>query len=127
MEMQGIDTHSLYRQFEAAGFTPPQAEATVSAFQRVIQYNLVTKQDLAKFELSTQHNFLDAQKQMKEMDVKLSQQIKEVDLRINQVEANLRASMSETKADLVKWMMGGFITTLGLQTALISLLLHFFR
>jgi len=99
-----IDTLRLAKQL-GAHFPPEQSEALTEALAGLVESDLATKRDLKELEMALRHD-------VKELEVTLKRDIKELELR-------LEAKIAETKAELVRWVIGaGF-----LQTALIAALL----
>ncbi len=97
-----FDTHDFVRRLHDAGFSETQAEILTQLQQESVDATLeqmhdvdvVTRQDLRETELTLKHD-------------------------LREVELKLELKISETKAELVRWVIGVGL----LQTALITALL----
>jgi hypothetical protein len=80
--ISALDTHQTVKELTAAGFTDAQAEALTGALRRVQDIdlsNLATKSDLAELRTIMKSDITD-----------------------------VRREIAETKAELIKWMIGIF-------------------
>lgn len=104
-----FDTHDFVRRLHDAGFSETQAEILTQLQQESVDATLeqfhnidaVTKQDLRETELALKHN-------LREAELKLELKIVET-----------HTAIAQTKAELIRWVIGVGM----LQTALITALL----
>lgn len=113
-----FDTHEFFIKLKRVGFSEEQAEAitdlqkttsTKTLEQAKHDYdleNISSKKDLELLELNIKRD-------LKETELRLDARIKETDLKIELVKAELkrdiesvRKEMAETKAELVRWVVG---------------------
>lgn len=101
-----FDTHEFVKRLREAGFSEPQAEA-ITDLQRQANAAAIdqAKHDYHLDELATKRD-LDAR-------------IKETELKIELVRADLKKDMAETKAELIRWVVGVGILQLTIITALL--------
>lgn len=94
MSVVAFDTHKFVKRLREAGFTEPQAEAVTQAVQEAASIDLTalaTKQDLAE-----------VQRDIAELRQSSKSDVREAELR-------LEAKIAETKADLLKTIVGAVV------------------
>jgi len=104
----GMDTHEVVKELLAAGFTEGQAEAVtrlVYRAQDIDLSSLATKADLAATKTELQAD-LAATKTELQAGLAATK---------TELHAGLQVSLAETKAEILKWMVG----TIGVQTVVI--------
>lgn len=107
MTILAIDTYALVTQLKEAGIPEPQAAAQVATLTKVIDTAFAqVKHDYQLDDLITKRD-------LKELEVRLDSRIKETELKIELVRSELkrdietvRKEIAETKADLVRWVVG---------------------
>jgi len=88
-----FDTHAFYVELVESGLAEKTADALTKA---------VTKIELAKIEeLATKHD------------------VKELDLKIELVKAELKRDIAETKAELIRWVVGVGLLQITIITGLV--------
>jgi len=88
-----IDTYALVAQLKEAGIPEPQAAAQVATITKAIDTAL--EQARHKYDLDRLLTNKD-----------LDSRIKETELKIELVRSELKRDLAETKADLVRWVVG---------------------
>jgi len=107
-----IDTYALVAKLKDAGVPEQQAAAQVETITKVIDTALgQARHDYQLEDLITKRD-------LKELEVKLESRIKETELKIELVRSELKRDIAETKAELVRWVVGVGV----LQTVLITAL-----
>jgi len=93
MTTLAIDTYALVAQLKEAGIPEPQAAAQVATITKAIDTAL--EQARHKYDLDRLLTNKD-----------LDSRIKETELKIELVRSELKRDLAETKADLVRWVVG---------------------
>jgi len=102
MSTSSFDTHAFFNELKGAGFTEQQAEVITKLQKTTITTTLEqARHDYQLDDLTTKRD-------LKELELKLESRIKDTELKI-----------VESKADLIRWVVGVGV----LQTALITALL----
>ena len=112
-----FDTLAYSKDMQEAGFTREQADAMASAnaaaFQSmVVSRRLATKDDVERLERKLDNTRRDLESQISSVKNDLELQI-----------GSVRTEIAESKHDILKWMVTGFIT----QSALLVAILAFLR
>ncbi len=118
-----LDTLDFANKLKAGGFTDQQAETQARAIAEIVERQLVSRQD---FELHQS----DITRDIHESENKLELRIKEVEIKIKELETTLRKDIeilraeskrdiAETKAELVRWVVGVGILQIAMITALL--------
>ncbi len=101
-----FDTHRLFLELKNSGLSEAQSEAIIELQKVVIASTLEqARHDFELDDIATNRT--------------LDSRIKETELKIELVRSDLKRDLAETKADLVRWVVGVGL----LQTALITGLL----
>lgn len=100
MTTLAIDTYALVTLLKEAGIPEPQAAAQVATLTKAID----TALEQARHEY--QLDDLITKRDLKELEVQLDSRIKETELKIELVRSELKRDLAETKADLVRWVVG---------------------
>ena len=142
-----FDTHTYVKKLELAGFTETQAEVQVEALSAVleeIKETLATKDDLLIMEerQSGQMRSLEERQagqmrsleerqagQMRSLEERLTGQMNtrfaQVDAQIHSLEerltGQLRSAIAESQNTTLKWIVGLFVTLLGVFIALLKI------
>jgi len=114
---ESFDTHALVEQFIATGFDKKQAEALVSAIKESRDYdlsNLATKKDI--FELKS--DILKLEASTKEDIHSLKQDITRLETAMKYLAT--KEEVAQVKNDIVKWIIGLQITTIGTVFAMLK-------
>jgi len=119
MTTLALDTYSLVTKLKESGVPEQQAAAQVETITKAIGSALEqARHDYQLDDLATKRD-------LKELEVKLESRIKETELKIELVRSELkrdiesvRKEIAETKAELVRWVVGVGV----LQTVLITAL-----
>jgi DNA gyrase/topoisomerase IV subunit A len=102
MSSSSFDTHAFFNELKSAGFSEQQAEVITKLQKTTITTTLEqAKHDYQLDDLTTKRD-------LKELELSLESRIKDTELKI-----------VESKADLIRWVVGVGV----LQTALITALL----
>ena len=102
MSTSSFDTHAFFNELKGAGFTELQAEVITKLQKTTITTTLEqARHDYQLDDLTTKRD-------LKELELRLESRIKDTELKI-----------VESKADLIRWVVGVGV----LQTALITALL----
>lgn len=99
-----FDTLTYAKKLKEAGFTDQQAEAQADALRAIVNDNLATKHDIEELRAGTKQDIALVQRDIKELETRLGRDI------------------AESKADLLKWMVGLLIAQGGLIVALVRLI-----
>ncbi|MHB8369911.1 MAG: CCDC90 family protein [Leptospirales bacterium] len=131
-----FDTHTYVKKLELAGFTETQAEVQVEALSAVleeIKETLATKDDLLIMEerLTGQNRSLEERLtgQNRSLEERLTGQMNtrfaQVDAQIHSLEerltGQLRSAIAESQNTTLKWIVGLFVTLLGVFIALLKI------
>jgi hypothetical protein len=107
-----FDTLKLAQRLEAAGMPPQQAQGVAGAFAETFGESVVTREylDLRLSELRAE-----LRGEIRESEQRLRGEIRESEQRLRAEIVTVRAEISETKAEILKWMFGA----IGFQTLII--------
>jgi tetrahydromethanopterin S-methyltransferase subunit G len=98
-----FDTHDFVKKLKGVGFSEEQAEVLT---------------DLQK---ATSQNTLEQARHDYELDdLATKRDLKEVELKIEMVKSELKREIADTKADLIKWVVGVVVGVALLQTTIIA-------
>jgi hypothetical protein len=112
MTTLALDTYALVTKLKESGVPEQQAAAQVETITKAIDSALgQARHDYQLDDLATKRD-------LKELEVKLESRIKETELKIELVRSELKRDLAETKAELVRWVVGVGL----LQTVLITAL-----
>ena len=101
-----FDTHEFVKRLRESGFSEPQAEAITDLQRQAISVAVdQAKQDWRPDGLATN----------KDMDAR----IKETELKIELVRSDLKRDIADTKAELIRWVVGVGLLQITIITALI--------
>lgn len=103
-----FDTLKYANRLKSAGVPDKQAEAEAEALSEVLEINLK--------ELSTQQDIAGLRKDMEQMETRLN-------ARLDAQRENLRREISDSKAELIRWVVGVGLLQISLITALMVKLL----
>lgn len=104
MSTSSFDTHAFFNELKGAGFSEQQAEVITKLQKTTITTTLEqARHDYQLDDLTTKRD-------LKELELRLESRIKDTELKI-----------VESKADLIRWVVGVGV----LQTALITALRHY--
>jgi hypothetical protein len=103
-----FDTLKYANRLKSAGVPDKQAEAEAEALSEVLEINLK--------ELSTQQDIAGLRKDMEQMETRLN-------ARLDAQRENLRSEISDSKAELIRWVVGVGLLQISLITALMVKLL----
>lgn len=106
MTALAIDTYALVTKLKEAGIPEQQAAAQVETITKAIDVAL---------EQSRHEHDLDNLVTIKNLDAR----IKETELKIELVKSELKREIAETKADLIRWVVGVGLLQITIITALI--------
>jgi tetrahydromethanopterin S-methyltransferase subunit G len=98
-----FDTHDFVKKLKGAGFSEEQAEVLT---------------DLQK--ATSQNTLEQARHDYKLDDLATKRDLKEVELKIEMVKSELKREIADTKADLIKWVVGVVVGVALLQTTIIA-------
>lgn len=98
-----FDTHDFVKKLKGVGFSEEQAEVLT---------------DLQK---ATSQNTLEQARHDYELDdLATKRDLKELELKIEMVRSELKREIADTKADLIKWVVGVVVGVALLQTTIIA-------
>ena len=119
-----LDTLEFAAKLKAGGFTEQQAEAQARAIAEVVEKQLATRQDMEareaelKRDIAESENLLEVK--IEALRVELKRDLKEVELKIELARAELKKEISDTKSELIRWVVAvGFLQS----TLIIGILL----
>jgi chromosome segregation ATPase len=127
------DTLAYAKKLKEAGFTDRQAEVQAEALLSFFQEGLATKADLHDVETSLRSEMRDLEtridarfnevdRRFNEIDSRFNEmegRFKEIDGRFSEIRLEIRATNAETKAELVRWVVGVGMLQIALITALL--------
>lgn len=113
MTVLTIDTHSFFNELKQTGLSDQQAEVITKLHQQTANAAIeFFKHEHNADDLTTKHD-------LRELELKLDARIKETDLKIELLRSELKKDLAETKAELIRWVVGVGL----LQTTLVAALL----
>ena|SRR5579875_13543 len=129
-----FDAIEHLKRLKQDGFSEAQAEAVIRVVRDVQETNLsfiTTKADIQELRAETKtdieklDNKIDSGKaelktDIKKLDSKIDAVKAELKANIRELELTLKAEMKADKADVIKWMFGGFISVAGLVMAVLG-------
>ncbi len=101
-----LDTHEFVKRLRDSGLTEPQAEAITDLQRQTVS---------AAVDQARQGWMPDGIATNKEMDAR----IKEAELKIELVRSDLKRDIAETKAELIRWVVGVGLLQITIITALV--------
>ena len=111
MTVLALETHKVVKGLKAAGFTDEQAEAVTRVMRRA--------QDIDLTELATKGDMQGVRTELQGLRSELKAEISALrsDLKtdVSGVRSDFQVALAETKADLLKWVIGA----IGVQTLVI--------
>ena len=113
MSALSFDTHEFFNELKGAGFSEQQAEIITK-----LQKNTITT-TLEQARHDYQLDDLATKRDLKEIEAILKRDLKEIELRLESRIKDTELKIVESKADLIRWVVGVGV----LQTALITALL----
>ncbi|MBF0283411.1 MAG: hypothetical protein HQL51_03035 [Magnetococcales bacterium] len=123
-----FDTYAFVKKMRDAGFSEPQAAIQAEALMALVEDRLATKTDLARVEAELKRDIKELDVRIATVEANLKRDIKELEIRlearITTESATLRKEIAETKADLIKWMVGLAVAQLGLVGGLLLAILR---
>ena len=96
------DSLGYAQELKEAGVPEALANIQAKALFRVIDQQLVTKQDIKELEVKFGYEIKELEVKMKELEVKLSYDIQNVQRDIKEVEANLTRDIREVESKLTR-------------------------
>jgi hypothetical protein len=108
-----FDTHEFFNELKSAGFSEQQAEVIT----RLQKTTITTTLEQARHDY--QLDDLATKRDLKEIELTLKRDLKELELRLESRIKDTELKIVESKADLIRWVVGVGV----LQTALITALL----
>ncbi|MGZ3767384.1 MAG: coiled-coil domain-containing protein [Mucilaginibacter sp.] len=106
-----FDTHQFVKELKEAGFSEEQAEAITNLQKTTINTTLEQARHEHNLENLVTNKDLDAR-------------IRETELKIDLVRSELKRDIAETKADLIRWVVGVGILQMTLIAGLILKITH---
>lgn len=121
---KSFDSLAYAKRMESVGFTRQQAETMAEEQAKLIDERLATKQDIASIRQDIASQRESARDDMERFRLASMADIEAVRADIKQSETRLEARIAETRAEILKWVIG----LIGLQTfAIIATLLALLR
>ncbi len=105
-EAINFDSLKFAKELRKKGFTKQQAEGLAEAQTALINSNLATKQDIIRLEQATKQDI-----------ARLEQATRH----------DIAASAQATKSELIKWMSGLTLASISITSALVGVMLYFFK
>ena len=120
-----FDTHTYVKKLELAGFTETQAEVQVEALSAVleeIKETLATKDDLLIMEerLTGQNRSLE-ERLTGQMNTRFAQMDAQFHSLEERLTGQLKSAIAESQNTTLKWIVGLFVTLLGVFIALLKI------
>lgn len=111
-----LDTLDFANKLKAGGFTDQQAETQARAIAEIVERQLVSRQDF-------DHHQSEIKRDIHESENKLEIRIKELETTLRKdieiLRAETKRDQAETKAELIRWVVGVGILQIGIITALL--------
>jgi hypothetical protein len=111
-----LDTLDYASKLKAGGFTDQQAEAQARAFAEIVEKQLASKQDV------TAHA-AEIKRDIHESDNRLEARIKELEINLRKdieiLKAETKKDIAESRADLIRWVVGVGVLQITLIAALL--------
>ncbi|MDP2904391.1 MAG: DUF1640 domain-containing protein [Methylovulum sp.] len=95
-----FDTHEFVKKLKDVGFSEQQAEVITDLQKTTVSNTL--EQARHDYELDD----LATKRDLRETELRLDSRIKETELKIELVKSELKRDIAETKADLIRWVVG---------------------
>ena len=120
-----FDTHTYVKKLEGAGFSEAQAEIQVEAFSALleeIKETLATKDDLLIMEerLTGQNRSLE-ERLTGQMNTRFAQMDGQIHSLEERLSGQLKSAIAESQSMTLKWIIGLFVTLLGVFIALLKI------
>lgn len=107
-----FDTHEFVKELKEAGFSEQQAEAITKLQKTAI--NTTREQARHDYQLDD----LATKRDLKELELILKSEIKDTELKLESRIKDTELKISETKAELVRWVVGVGLLQITIITAL---------
>ncbi len=116
-----LDTLDYATKLKAGGFSEQQAETQARALAEIVERQLATRQDVETHETEIKRDIHDSENRLevriKELEIVLR---KDVEL----LRAETKRDLAETKAELIRWVVGVGLLQLTIITALLLKLVN---
>lgn len=113
-----FDTHEFVKELKEVGFSEEQAEVITRLQRTTINTTLEqAKHDYQLDDLATKRD-------LKELELTIDARIRETELKVDLVCSELKRDIAETKADLIRWVVGVGVLQMTLITGLMLKLTH---
>ncbi len=124
MNMVQFDTLEYANKLKVSGVSEEQAEGMTEAMRQVLESKeLATKQDIKDSELATKRDIkaleVATKQDIKALEASTKIELEKVRGDIKAVEASTKVSISESKVEMIKWMVGMFVIQTGILIAAI--------
>jgi hypothetical protein len=118
-----LDTLEFANKLKAGGFTEQQAETQARAIADIVEKQLATKQDVENRETDLKRDIQESENRLelriKELETSLRKEIELLRAETKKDLAETGRSIAETKADLIRWVVGVGVLQLTIITALL--------
>ena len=113
-----FDTLEYAEELKAAGVPEGQAHVQARALSRLTEEKLATKDDLAILKTDLAHVEERLRGEIAQVETKLSGQIHSLEERLG---GQLKSAIAESQSTSLKWVIGLFVTLLGVFIALLKI------
>ena len=118
-----LDTLEFATKLKAGGFTEQQAETQARAIAEIVEKQLATKQDVEVREADLKRDIHESENRLevriKELEISLKKDIEVLRAEMKKDIAETGRSIAETKAELIRWVVGVGVLQLTIITALL--------
>jgi len=118
-----LDTLEFATKLKAGGFTEQQAETQARAIAEIVEKQLATRQDVEAWEADLKRDIHESENRLevriKELEISLRKDIEVLRAEMKKDIAETGRSIAETKAELIRWVVGVGILQLTIITALL--------
>ena len=117
-----LDTLEFANKLKAGGFTEQQAETQARAIAEIVEKQLATKHDMEAREADLKRDIQESENRLevkiKELEITLRKDVEVLRAEMKRDIAETGRSIAETKAELIRWVVGVGILQLTIITAL---------
>lgn len=130
MAVLAFDTYHYVKTLRNAGLPETQAEAHADALKSLIEQNIATKQDLLDVKRELKQDISNLRNEVKQDISDLGQKLIQDNLQLRsdtraaltKIDAKIDTKIEASQKTIIKWMIGLFISQIGLTIALIKIL-----
>ncbi len=113
-----FDSLAYAKSMESVGFTRQQAEKMAEEQAKLIDDRLATKEDIEALRLATRQDIEALRVDVEALRVSTKA---EIETSAERIKAETKTQLAETKADLIKWVVGMSVAQAGFIVAILKL------